>query len=63
MYGSAARSRLVSEYAEMPSASKYPLRLVSFWDLVISRLNAIEWMMMSMPPNSLPTASTVPWML
>ena len=41
----------------------YPLREVSFADLVISRLKAMEWMRMSMPPNSLPTASMVPWML
>jgi hypothetical protein len=63
MYGSAARHRLVSEYAEMPSASKYPFRVVSLWIFVISRLNAIEWMTTSIPPNSLPTASTMPVML
>ena len=45
----------------MPIASWYALRLVSISGFVISRLNAIEWMRMSMPPNSLPTASTVPW--
>jgi enoyl-[acyl-carrier protein] reductase I len=48
------------EYAEIPIASWYALRLVSISGLVTSRPNAIEWIRMSMPPNSLPTASTVP---